>query len=211
MSGGYFAKHHKTNLVKNKARPSSPRTDLSRHFKTSSFLSQARIGTALTKHKRPENSSSHLRSALDVLAPPEADVRSNSQEYRLPLLSKPVPERFHSEAPRSSSDLSNNNTKNDVVFEVIDIDPYVGNRSRFNRRFFILTGIYAVSGLVSVIAACCIAKVIMKRRRRHSQYMLLTKSDMEYHRGGGLGQVWQNYPTLVPFRLWSIKLLLMIV
>ncbi len=147
-------------------------------IQTSNFVPQTD-----RRSQKPENSTMHLRSALDVLAP-EDGVKSG-MEFRLPLLSKPVPEKFHSEAPRSSGQSSFNDSRNDVVFEVIDIDPYSGTKSRFNRRFFILTGLYAASGLVGIVVTYCVAKLIIKRRKRHSQYMLLTKSDMEYHRGGG--------------------------
>ncbi len=176
LTAGYLAKHHKTKMANKAVRPSS-----TRNYKWDS-LRQADIQTEL-KPRKPENSTSHLRSALDVLAP-EADVK-NTQEYRLPLLSKPIPAKFHSEAPRSSALSNSNDTQSDVVFEVIDMDPYSGAKTRFNKRFFILTALYVASGLVSIIATCCIAKFIIKRKKRHSQYMLLTKSDMEYHRGGG--------------------------
>lgn len=168
--------------LRHKAKMANNRPNPTKTF-TSQPLQLLKIESE-TETPKPENSSSHLRSALDVLAP-EADTKS-SQEYHLPLLSKPVPEKLHSEAARSSSGLPNTNiSRNDVIFEVIDLDPYGATKSRFNSRFFILTGIYVASGLVSIIATYCLAKLVISRRKRHSQYMLLTKSELDYHHGGG--------------------------
>ena len=170
-------KGHKSKLPKSKPSPTQT------HYKLP--LSQVEIQTeAKLPERKPENSSSHLRSALDVLAP-ENDLKSNS-EYASPLSMKTVTEKLHSESPRSSNGLrSTNASRSDVVFEVIDMEPYGPSKSRINWRFFILTGLYITSGLVSIIATYCIAKIIVARRKRHRQYMLLTKSDMDYHKGGG--------------------------
>ena len=170
-------KGHKSKLPKSKS--SLTQT----HYKLP--LAQVEIQTeSKLPERKPENSSSHLRSALDVLAP-ENDLKSNS-EYASPLSMKTVTEKLHSESPRSSNGLrSTNASRSDVVFEVINMEPYGPSKSRINWRFFILTGLYVTSGLVSIIATYCIAKIIVARRKRHSQYMLLTKSDMDYHKGGG--------------------------
>lgn len=145
-------------------------------------LSQVEIQTEQFTTQRPENTSSHLQSALDVLAP-ENDPKLNS-EYPSPLLMKTVTENLHSELPRSSNGLTNT-SRSDVVFEVIDMGSFAGIKSRLNLRFILFTVLYVASGIISIIAAYCIARVIVARRKRHKQYMLLTKSDMEYHRGGG--------------------------
>lgn len=143
-------------------------------------LSQVVIQTESLTTKPPQNSSSHLKSALDVLAP-EHDAKP---EYESPLSMKTVTEKLHSEMPRSSNGLGNA-TRNDVIFEVIDMGPFGERKTRWNWRFILFTGLYVSSGIVSIIAAYCIARFIVARRKRHRQYMLLTKSDMEYHRGGG--------------------------
>ena len=145
-------------------------------------LSRVEIQTESLTTQRPENTSSHLRSALDVLAP-ENDFKS-SNDFESPLSMKTVTEKLHSEIPRSSMGLGNS-TGNDVVFEVIDMGAFAGGKSRWNWKFILFTGLYVASGVVSIIAAYCIARVVVVRRKRHRQYMLLTKSDMGYHRGGG--------------------------
>ena len=145
-------------------------------------LSSVEIQTESLTTPKPENTSSHLRSALDVLAP-ENDLRSNSY-FESPLSMKTVTEKLHSEIPRSEMDLGNS-SRSDVIFEVIDMGAFTGGKSRWNWRFILFTSLYVASGVVSIIAAYCIARVVVARRKRHRQYMLLTKSDMGYHRGGG--------------------------
>ena len=168
------SKHQGHRKTKTKTKPTKT------HYKLP--LSQVEIQTENLSADKPENTSSHLRSALDVLAP-ENDFKS-STDFESPLLMKTVTEKLHSEMPRSSTGLGNS-SRNDVVFEVIDMGSFGGKKSRWNLKFILFTGLYIVSGLVSVIAAYCIARLIVARRKRHRQYMLLTKSDMEYHRGGG--------------------------
>ena len=166
--------HRKSKTSKSKQNPT---------HKTKLPLSQVEVQTEDEGSKAPTNSS-HLRSALNVLAP-ENDVKANS-EYESPLLMKTVTEKFHSEMPRSSSRPDGlNSSRSDVVFEVINMEPYSSWKSRLNKRFFILAALYVVSGLVGIIATYCIARLIVSRRKRHRQYMLLTKSDMGYHKGGG--------------------------
>ena len=169
------SKHQNRHKSKIRAKPSKL------HYKLP--LSQVELQTESLTTKKPENTSSHLKSALDVLAP-ENDYRSNSY-FESPLSMKTVTEKLHSEIPRSSSMGLGNSSRSDVVFEVIDMGAFGGGKPRWNWKFILFTGLYITSGIVSIIAAYCIARVIVARRKRHRQYMLLTKSDMGYHRGGG--------------------------
>ena len=124
------------------------------------------------------NSSSHLRSALDVLAP---ELNSKDEQEHI------VPGSLSNEIGvfPSSKNASKKGKNKDVVLEVIEVDPFSLVNSKHNIRFIAIISLYVSTGLISIIATYCVLKIIIKKKKRRNQYMLLTKQDMEYHRGGG--------------------------
>lgn len=116
--------------------------------------------------------NTNLKSALDDIAPGQ-DGKSSLDAATYP------PNLYH-----SFQDKSHDKNSSNVVFEVINVDPWYKSK-RYNTRFLVVTSLYATLGLACILTSYCLVKTIITKRRRHHQYMLLTKRDMEFPLGGG--------------------------
>ena len=83
----------------------------------------------------------------------------------------------------TSSELQKNSSN--VIFEVIEVEPFLKGHHKYNMKFILVTSLYATTGLACILATYCTVKAIASKRGRHRQYMLLTKRELEFPLGGG--------------------------
>ena len=148
------------------------------HLKTEKMVNVTHDPTnePITLHVGNRTINTNLKTALDDIAPGlngrllMSSVTHPSNIYR----------SYYHDAPTSS--VTNSSS---VLFEVINIEPFLRGNRRYDARFALLVSIYAAASLGCILITYCVVKTVINKRSRHRQYMLLTKREIDFPLGGG--------------------------
>lgn len=126
--------------------------------------------------------NTNLQSALDDIAPGQY---RHSVPESIMYPDNSYQDYYRDHAPSKTKDRNETvKSKANVLFQVIDVGKFL-KRHNHSARFVLFSLLYGVAGIGTIIIMWCLAKTILRKKKRHTQYMLLTKRDMDFPLGGG--------------------------
>lgn len=133
--------------------------------------------------------NTNLKSALDDIAPKGKPKIFDYPPEMLTLNGGKPDKPTNSDADIFANDtdtaaVARNGTSKSILYQVIDMGPYLNHR-KYSVKFLAISGGYFASGILTIVLTICIVRKIARRKRNYNQYTLLTKRDMEFPLGGG--------------------------